>query len=175
MLLTIDDTHQLKKTTDADGHVTFKVDPGIYIAYVFKDGYRPVTATVVSGVGAAENLVLVKNQQFVVGEVTVKRLTLTEILAAGIDITAPENQHIYQFEAHIQLDLSTAVRRRIPPPTKLYFTAAGTPVVPGGGSGPSTGLQRRVRLLLRLRPAAAAASTSSRCPAPRTRSRSPTS
>ena len=81
---------------------------------------------------------LIKNQQFVVGEVTVKRLTLTEILAAGIDITAPENQHIYQFQAHIQLDLSQPPSS-MPPPTTLYFTAAGTPVIPGGTTGPTTG------------------------------------
>ncbi len=122
---------QVKKTTGLDGKVKFRVDPGTYVTYVFKDGYRPLTTQATAGVGAGEQLALVKNQQFIVGEVTVKRLTLAEILAAGIDINNPANQNIYVFTARIVFDLT----QQAPPPVNITFNGDGEAIGFDGGGG----------------------------------------
>ena len=134
--ISLDGERQIKKVTDANGRVRFKVDPGDYLSYSFKDGFRPVTAGVSSGIGAVENLVLLKKAEFIVGEVTVRRLTLAEILAAGIDVNDPSNQHVYQFTAHIQLNLDEPVPPR---PVTLNFNESGMPVGGGGGGGEGGG------------------------------------
>jgi hypothetical protein len=42
-----------------------------------------------------------KSGSLVVGQLTVTRMTLDEIVAAGIDINAPENQFVYKFQVHL--------------------------------------------------------------------------
>ncbi|HTZ06005.1 MAG TPA: carboxypeptidase regulatory-like domain-containing protein [Gaiellaceae bacterium] len=128
VLIQVDANTQVKKTTNGSGRAQFALDPGTYVAYVYKDGYKPVTQQVTAGVGALDNVVLLQNTQFIVGEVTVTRLNLQQILAAGVDVNDPANQNIYQFTAHIGLDVSL-------PPVTLLFNGVGSPLGGGGGGG----------------------------------------
>jgi hypothetical protein len=122
---------QVTKLTDIHGRIRISADPGTYVAYSYLNGYTPVTQSVTAGVEANENIVLLKNNQFVVGEVTVTRLTLDQILAQGIDVTDPANQQIYQFTATIVLNAPDA-----PPPLVTYWNSDGVPV---SGSGFAVG------------------------------------
>jgi len=122
-LLQVDADHSIQRTT-AGGDVKFSVDPGTYVLYVFKDGYRPLTTQVTAGIGAPTNQVFLSHQDFIQGTVNVRRLTLAEILAAGIDVTAADNQNIYEFQAHIQLCVTCVAT-----PVVIPITSTGSPVI----------------------------------------------
>ena len=63
--LQVDAAHSIQRHTSPTGDVKFVVDPGSYLLYVFKDGYRPTTQTVTAGVSVAANIVYLKNQDFI--------------------------------------------------------------------------------------------------------------
>ena len=76
---------------------------GNLTAYVFKNGYTP-TAEELSTIKAGEESTLVVRMakgNVIEGELSFKRMTLEEVKAAGIDVTAPENQYVYSFSIHL--------------------------------------------------------------------------
>lgn len=84
---------------DANGRAVLGTLPsGAYTAFAYRLGYKPGTgrATVVRGSGSGR-VVLEPGD---VGEATLehRRLTRDEILAEGIDVDDPANQHVFQFE-----------------------------------------------------------------------------
>jgi PKD repeat protein len=111
-------------TTDATGkgHLHGLPD-GPYTVYVWKDGYTPtsVQATVTNDTGSAN--VDLKRGEVATSTVTSTPMTYDEIEAAGIDPTAPENQHVYQFEIHLAFT----------PTTTSDLTVTG--LVSGSGTG----------------------------------------
>ena len=77
---------------------------GTYTVAAYKPGYLPEHGelTVASGAGTGQ----VELHAGELATVTVEShpMTLEEIEAAGIDPNDPDNQHVYQFEAHLDID-----------------------------------------------------------------------
>jgi fibronectin type 3 domain-containing protein len=91
-----------KYRTNEAGIVKVSVPHGNYNLYAYKDEYK--TAYTVANVAAnskTSTTIKLTRGQIVVGELNVRRLTFDEILDAGIDIKAPENQWVYKFEVHL--------------------------------------------------------------------------
>ncbi|MFC7724877.1 PKD domain-containing protein [Nocardioides sp. GCM10028917] len=127
--------------------VTGLSESGTITAYVEAPGYRPaaVTGTLVEGRAEAE----VDLEPGVAGAATVdhRPLTYDEIVEAGIDPEAPENQHVY--EATLNLYFEPKPGEPAPPtpadPPRVLVTGTGVTCIanceptnqPGGGSGES--------------------------------------
>jgi flagellar hook assembly protein FlgD/fibronectin type 3 domain-containing protein len=77
---------------------------GSVTAYVSAPGHRPdvVTGTLADGVGSA-SIDLVAGEAGV-ATVSSRPMTIEEIVAAGIDPAAPENQHVYEAEIHLYFE-----------------------------------------------------------------------
>lgn len=87
--------------SDGDGYVRYMVTEGKYAVGAIKDGYLPnVLETSVKGTAVAEVTVVIGKQELVEGTVDVHRMTLQEILDAGIDVNDPENQYICEATLH---------------------------------------------------------------------------
>lgn len=85
---------QVIKNTNAKGTVTFTQAAGTYKVGAYMDGYLPVTKQVILSGGTTKTAELIMVEQpIVTGEFEVKRMTLEEIIAAGIDIYNPANQN----------------------------------------------------------------------------------
>src|SRR5207302_9209017 len=67
----------------------------------YKSGFVPntVSATIIGGSGTT-NLALISGA-VATTNLTATRLTATQAAALGIDVTAPGNQNVYQFELHL--------------------------------------------------------------------------
>lgn len=89
-------------TSDSMGIARVVAPPGEYRIYAYVQKYKP----------AAVDVTVVRNQktsvyvrlnrgEVVQGEIKVSRMTLDEIIAAGVDINAPENQNIWKFQINL--------------------------------------------------------------------------
>jgi PKD repeat protein len=102
-LVVIDGAGQrLSAVTDdaGTGHLHGLPD-GPYSVYAWKDGYMPgvLQANVRNDTGSAS--ITLTRGEVATSTVTSSPMTYDEIVAAGIDPTVPENQHVYQFEIHL--------------------------------------------------------------------------
>lgn len=83
--------------TDSSGNFKFIAPKGIYDVYFYKNEYLPKYVQIeVTGEPTAKKISLEK-KELVEGNLTVKTLDINEIAALGIDITAPENQFVYEY------------------------------------------------------------------------------
>lgn len=90
----MDSDKPIIKYTDANGRVSFTANAGTYTIGAYMDGYLPVTKQVLLTGSTTRSVELIMVEQpIVAGEFEVKRMTLEEIVAAGIDINDPANQH----------------------------------------------------------------------------------
>lgn len=93
---------QKKLTTDSTGKVTFSTVAGIHTIGVFGDGYLPTEKECTILAGKGNNFYFtVTEKDIVTADFKVQRMKLDEIKAAGIDITAPENQNILEVEVNL--------------------------------------------------------------------------
>lgn len=126
---------QVIRATDSSGYVTFTAEVGTHTVgcVIANNEWLPVKKDIIitAGEETSVSMTLV-NKPIVEGSFEIKRMTLEEIQAAGIDITAPENQ--YYVEVHLNLrydnmDLQTSI---IAGPGGT----SGTPIIiPVGGGG----------------------------------------
>lgn len=125
---------QTKLKTDNTGSVTFKTAAGIHTIGVYGDGYLPTEkdCTILAGSGNKFDFTVVE-EDIVTADFTVERMTLDEIVAAGIDITAPENQHIVE----VKLDVEYAVHESPSAQLTYYVNSSGQVIGGGGGWGGS--------------------------------------
>jgi len=125
---------QTKLKTDNAGKVTFKTAAGIHTIGVYGDGYLPAEkdCTILAGSGNKFDFTVVE-EDIVTADFTVERMTLDEIVAAGIDITAPENQHIVE----VKLDVEYTVHASPSASLTYYVNSSGKVVGGGGGWGGS--------------------------------------
>ena len=94
--------------TDATGRAVLRnLANGPYTVYAYKLGYQPNRgqARVVNGSGAGK-IVLAKGDVGAV-ELEHRRLTLEEIVAAGIDITDPANRNVIEVEIEFRFEVPT--------------------------------------------------------------------
>ena len=126
---------QKKLVTDSNGKVTFSTVAGIHTIGVFGDGYLPAEkeCTILAGNGNSFYFSVVE-EDIVTADFKVERMKLDEIKAAGIDITAPENQHIVEVEVNITYKAHEHDKGRM----HFYANSKGG-VVGGGGWGGSWG------------------------------------
>jgi len=78
---------------------------GSHKVYAQKSGYIPAVGNVTVSDGQGDGEVAMRTGQVATATVESHRMTLEEIEAAGIDPDDPANQHIFEFEVHIDLDL----------------------------------------------------------------------
>ena len=119
---------QKKLVTDSNGQVKFTTVAGIHTIGVFGDGYLPAEkeCTILAGTGNKFEFAVVE-KDIVTADFKVERMKLDEIKAAGIDITAPENQHIVEVEVNLTYKAHEHDKGR------MKFLANGKGSIVGGG------------------------------------------
>ena len=85
--------------TNSDGYAELTATKGMYPIGAYKDGYLPVKKEVqITEKQTTEvSLTLVK-KDMIVGDLTVRRMTLEEIKAAGIKLDEEANQNVFKFK-----------------------------------------------------------------------------
>ncbi|MGM9524314.1 MAG: PKD domain-containing protein [Faecousia sp.] len=89
--------------TNAEGIATVQLPTGEHVIAAYMDSkHLPAkkTVTVLSNASRTVSLILVE-EELVTGEFEITRMTLDEIVAAGIDIYDPANQNIYQVKVQV--------------------------------------------------------------------------
>jgi PKD repeat protein len=144
MLIRADGT---RSTADTDGSGTATLhDPpaGSATVYVWRDGFIPKTATATIADGRGTVDVELSKGQFGATTLEQHRMTLEEILAAGIDVDDPANQHVYEANIHLYFEPDSDPKDPHYPPgdVKLYFwgpnVVCGSPCGQPGEQGPAT-------------------------------------
>ena len=84
--------------SDSSGKFRLIAPKGTYDIYFYKNGYLPQYVEVIVGDDKQTKEVSIEKKELVKGKLTVEALDINEIVALGIDVTAPENQFVYQYE-----------------------------------------------------------------------------
>lgn len=91
------------KYTDNNGKVSFIASEGTYVVGAYKDGFLPSKTSVSIKRAAESNATLsVVEKDIVSGSFEVERMTLEEIIAAGIDVNDPDNRHIVKINVRLK-------------------------------------------------------------------------
>ncbi len=96
------DGSTIKAKTDSSGNYELTGTAGNYEVCFYKEDYLPTSLK--TSLKAGDSLMLTQTIEYgkvVVGTLSVKRMTLDEIEAVGIDITAPENQVVYKYQVKV--------------------------------------------------------------------------
>lgn len=93
------DTVSEERTVPDDGVLTCIVPNGSYNVTVSADGYIVRTVTIEADGGISEHTIGISTGSIMTGSLTSEDMTLEEIIAAGIDTTAEENQHCVRIKA----------------------------------------------------------------------------
>lgn len=94
--------------TDSSGWAEIKKLPGSYLIGAYDEDYLPVKKEVVFEAGkTVEQRWTMVYSKIVVGDLDFHRMTLEEIIEAGIDIYAPENQNVFKFEITLTYGVQT--------------------------------------------------------------------
>lgn len=137
---------QKKYITDKSGKISIKTSAGIHTIGVYGDGYLPTEkdCTILAGSGNKFDFT-VTEEDIVTADFKVERMNLDQIKAAGIDISAPENQHIVE----VKVDLTYKTHDLPGSALKYYVNSSGQVVGSssggvwggswGGGSGSGSG------------------------------------
>jgi RHS repeat-associated protein len=89
-------------TTNGAGITDVFAVAGNYNISAYKTGYLPYEInTAIKQYQKASITIRLKKSELVVGELNVRRMNLEEIMEAGIDVQAPENQHVYKFAVQL--------------------------------------------------------------------------
>ncbi|MBR1599588.1 MAG: fibronectin type III domain-containing protein, partial [Lachnospiraceae bacterium] len=132
-------------TTDSKGCTTIMEKPGTYKIALYKPGYMAVEESVeIELHGDKEYVFTLAEGETISADFTVRQMDFDEIVAAGIDLSAPENQHVFTVTTKLSFGDATRTGEAI----------INTPVLPvkavvsggdkgdagaGSGGGPSSG------------------------------------
>ena len=120
------------ETTGEDGKATLRGLPdGSYATHVYAPGYKPTVATSLVLLGSGTVDVRLVRGDVGVAELTATRMTLEQIVAAGIDTNDPDNRIAYDFEIVLQYD-------NVPQPPLRGVVTKKEVKGGGGGGGTST-------------------------------------
>lgn len=100
-----EDDAPAKFTANSDGIAYVVGKAGSCNIAAYAEGYLPKEIS--AQLNAYESLpvtIAIEKGELVVGELKVRRMELDEILEAGIDINAPENQFVYEFEVTLEFE-----------------------------------------------------------------------
>lgn len=84
--------------TDTSGNFSFIAPKGTYDIYFYKNEYLPQRASVKVTGETSTLTVEIEKKDLVEGKLTVRTLDVNEMVALGIDVNAPENQFVYEYE-----------------------------------------------------------------------------
>lgn len=87
--------------TGADGSLTVIVPNGTYTIGVYANGYIVRTITLTAQGGTEEHHIGLSNGSVIGGSISATEMSYDEIVAAGIDVNAEGNQHIYKFAVEL--------------------------------------------------------------------------
>lgn len=131
------DPSQRVSYTNEEGLATFKAEVGSYEAGSYADGYLPTKRSVVVRANKNTELVLqMVKEPIVTGEFEIQRMTLDEIVAAGIDISEPANQHVMKIVLHLTYDSKPVNMNIITNGSQIL---SGGHATVGGGNGSESG------------------------------------
>ena len=100
--------------TDTAGKVTISCLSGSIPIGVYKSGYLPAKKEVQVNPNIVTEVVFtIEKKEIVAGELKSRRMSLEEILAAGIDVDDPANQQIYKFEIQLTYEEETITSEAI--------------------------------------------------------------
>ncbi len=119
--------------TDSKGQVTISAKRGDYLAAAYKAGYIPKDIEVsVSEFEDFSYTITIPKGDIVVGDFSVHRMSLEEMVEAGVDFSAPENMHRFTFEVELEF-------AEYPIPVEIVYIVdalgGGTFEGEGGGFG----------------------------------------
>jgi len=85
--------------TDAEGKVSLCYKAGKYKIATFKDGYLPEESEyTITNMKTTEEILALSSGEVVVGDFEVHRMTIQEIVDAGVDLSSPANLNTYTFK-----------------------------------------------------------------------------
>lgn len=85
--------------TDAYGKVSLCYKSGTYKVAAFKDGYLPEEGEyTITNMKTTEEILMLSSGEVVVGSFEVKRMSLQEIVDAGVDLSSPANLNTFTFK-----------------------------------------------------------------------------
>ena len=91
-----------KYISNSAGVVEIETEEGEHVVGVYKDGYLPAEKKVVAHKNDTEEVIVrLIQKNIVIGSLKWERMTLEDIIEAGIDTSDPANQNIYSFEVKI--------------------------------------------------------------------------
>lgn len=96
---------QVIRGTDSHGYVTFSAAVGRHTVgcVIMNNQWLPVKRDLIVNAGKTTSVSMTLiNKPIVEGTFEIKRMTLEEIEAAGIDLTDPENQYYVEVELHLE-------------------------------------------------------------------------
>lgn len=118
--------------TDEYGQCILAAEPGNYRLAVFRNGYVATEETIdIPLFEHGNHTIRLKKGDAITGDFTVRELDFEEIVAAGIDIHAPENQHVYVI-------VTTLIYEEKERKVVEYINSSGGGA--GGGAGGGSGL-----------------------------------
>lgn len=95
--------------SDSNGVVRITGEAGTYRVAAYKENYKPCALDLEIKVNDKKQTLLgLTPGKLIVGSLTVKRMTLDEIKAVGIDVTAPQNQFVYKYNVELRFENETA-------------------------------------------------------------------
>ena len=88
----------LHAKTDQNGVAELVLEPGTYDLSAFTEGYLPKQEQITISKGEIlQKKICLPSGEVVTGNLTFHRMTLEEIIEAGVDLSDPENLHTYTF------------------------------------------------------------------------------
>lgn len=117
-------------TTNKDGVSSLVVPNGEYIVGFYADGYIVRTITISATGGVSEHSIGLYGSNIMSGSLTSTVMTYDEIVAAGIDPSAPGNEHVYKFAAEMSFTVGLKTYEL---PYAVYKNGQGKVVGTNGG------------------------------------------
>lgn len=127
---------QTMKTTDRKGYVTFTSSAGTHTigCIIANNEWLPAKKDVIVNAGKdTPTAITLVHQTMIEGEFEIQRMTFEEIKAAGIDVTAAENQHIVKVNTSLVYGTSQQVQ------TSFIFNMTEGTVMDDVNDGSSSG------------------------------------
>jgi PKD repeat protein/flagellar hook assembly protein FlgD len=102
LMVILSDGSRLTATTGSDGVGLINgLSDGPISVYAWADGYRPEVGQAVQSAGTGSVTIALTSGAIAVASVTSHPMTISEIVAAGINPSDPANQNVYKFEASL--------------------------------------------------------------------------
>lgn len=115
----LSDTEHISLKADNEGKVNVINNVGVYEVAAYKDGYLPGDINVAISEYENRNYTLkLVEDELIVGELSVKRMNLQEMVEAGVDFSNPSNYHTFVFSVDLYFALA-------PLPVRINYIISG--------------------------------------------------